>query len=81
MTVTSASSTRRRVLQVGIGAVLGGLAGCASNQSAVSGTSEETGPNSKTVGVDPDGRYVFTPGTEKPLPSNYWNDDGVRMGN
>ena len=68
MTVTSVSLTRRHLLQGGIGAVLGGLAGCASNQSAAPGTSEEdAGTDSKTVAVGPDGRYVFTPGTETPL--------------
>lgn len=68
MTVTLMSSTRRRLLQGGIGAGLGGFAGCASNQSAAPGTSEqETGTDSKTVAVGPDGRYVFTPGTETSL--------------
>ena len=67
MTVTSASSTRRHLLQVGIGTVLGGLAGCTSNQSTAPGESEGTGTDSKTVAVGPDGRYAFTPGTETPL--------------
>ena len=66
MTVTSVSPTRRHLLQVVVGVGLGGLAGCTSNQSVAPTTSgEDTG--SKTVVVGPDGRYVFTPGTENPL--------------
>jgi len=66
MTASSESSTRRRLLQVGIGAVLGGLAGCTSNQPTAPATSEED-TDSKTVAVGPEGRFVFTVGTETPL--------------
>ena len=66
MTVTSISPTRRRLLQLGIGGGLGGLAGCTSSQSAAPATSGED-TDSKTVAVGPDDRYIFTPGTENPL--------------
>ena len=66
MTNTSNSSTRRRLLQISIGAGLGGLAGCTSSRStAPTTTGAET--DSKTVAAGPDNRYVFTPGTENPL--------------
>ena len=66
MTATSVSSTRRRLLQVGVGVILGGPAGCTSNQPTAPTTSEED-TESKTVAVGPDSRYVFTAGTETPL--------------
>ena len=63
MTVISVSPTRRRLLQVAVGIGLGGFAGCTSSQSAAPATHEEE-LDSKTVAVGPNGRYVFTPGTE-----------------
>lgn len=66
MTDTLRSPTRRCLLQVSIGAGLGGFAGCTSSQSAApTTTGAET--DSKTVAVGPDNRYVFAPGTETPL--------------
>ena len=56
--------SRRRLLQLAGTGVVGILAGCASEQPSSSPTED---PNMKTVEVGPDGRYVFTPGTDEPL--------------
>lgn len=66
MTVTSTSLMCRRLLQLGLGARLGGLAGCSSSRLATPSTSGED-TDSKMVAVGPDDRYIFTPETENPL--------------
>ena len=55
--------SRRRLLQLTGTGVVGILAGCASEQPS----SPTEDPNTKRVEVGPDGRYVFTPGTNEPL--------------